>query len=130
MILCKNQKYSEDYRRQNGFRNFGDDLLSSNPLTENGSSQDNNKTSISAFTYPIDLSTNNQDVLKFVIKERKPRELTAGVQALDRVNGKSHTTIYLPITGQASDTMSVSYENGTLNFMEAAALETLRTGYD
>ena len=116
----------EDYRRENGFRNFGDDLLSSNPLTENGGgSQDNNKTSTSAFTYPIDLSTNNQDVLKFVIKERKPRKLTAGVQEKDRPSGKSHTTIYLPITGQATDTMSVGYENGTLNFMEAAALETL-----
>ena len=116
----------EDYRRENGFRNFGNDLISSNPLTENGAgSQDNNKTSTSAFTYPIDLSTNNQDVLKFVIKERKPRKLTAGVQELDRPSGKSHTTIYLPITGQASDTMSVGYENGTLNFMEAAALETL-----
>ena len=117
----------EDYRRENGFRNFGDDLTSSNPLTENGGgSQDNNKTSISAFTYPIDLSTNNQDVLKFVIRERKARQLTAGVQS-DRVQGKSHTTIYLPITGQATDTMSVSYENGTLNFLEAAALETIRT---
>ena len=117
----------EDYRRENGFRNFGDDLTSSNPLTENGGgSQDNNKTSTSAFTYPIDLSTDNQDVLKFVIKERKPRKLTAGVQS-DRVQGKSHTTIYLPITGQATDTMSVSYENGTLNFLEAAALETIRT---
>ena len=116
----------EDYRRENGFRNFGDDLISSNPLTENGGgSQDNNKTSPSAFTYPIDLSTNNQDVLKFVIKERKPRKLTAGVQEKDRPSGKSHTTIYLPITGQATDTMSVGYENGTLNFMEAAALETL-----
>ena len=116
----------EDYRRENGFRNFGDDLTSSNPLTENGGgSQDNNKTSISAFTYPIDLSTNNQDVLKFVIKERKPRKLTAGVQDLDRPSGKSHTTIYLPITGQATDTMSVGYENGTLNFMEAGALELL-----
>ena len=116
----------EDYRRENGFRNFGDDLISSNPLTENGGgSQDNNKTSTSAFTYPIDLSTNNQDVLKFVIKERKPRKLTAGVQEKDRPSGKSHTTIYLPITGQATDTMSVGYENGTLNFMEAAALETL-----
>ena len=118
----------EDYRRENGFRNFGDDLTSSNPLTENGGgSQDNNKTSPSAFTYPIDLSTNNQDVLKFVIKERKPRKLTAGVQELDRPSGKSHTTIYLPITGQASDTMSVGYENGTLNFMEAGALELLTT---
>ena len=118
----------EDYRRENGFRNFGDDLISSNPLTENGGgSQDNNKTSPSAFTYPIDLSTNNQDVLKFVIKERKPRKLTAGVQELDRPSGKSHTTIYLPITGQASDTMSVGYENGTLNFMEAGALELLTT---
>ena len=117
----------EDYRRENGFRNFGDDLISSNPLTENGGgSQDNNKTSTSAFTYPIDLSTNNQDVLKFVIRERKARQLTAGVQS-DRVQGKSHTTIYLPITGQATDTMSVSYENGTLNFLEAAALETIRT---
>ena len=124
--FVQESKDSEDYRRQNGYRNFGDDLISSNPLTDNGSSQDNNKTSISAFTYPIDLSTNNQDVLKFVIKERKPRELTAGLQA-DRVNGKSHTTIYLPITGTATDTMSVSYENGTLNFIEAAALETLRT---
>jgi len=117
----------EDYRRENGFRNFGDDLTSSNPLTENGGgSQDNNKTSPSAFTYPIDLSTNNQDVLKFVIKERKPRELTAGVQG-KRPSGKSHTTIYLPITGQATDTMSVGYENGTLNFMEAGALELLTT---
>tara|TARA_Y100000361_G_scaffold71109_1_gene62957 strand:- start:400 stop:1785 length:1386 start_codon:yes stop_codon:yes gene_type:complete len=126
--FVQESKDSEDYRRQNGFRNFGDDLLSSNPLTENGGgSQDNNKTSPSAFTYPIDLSTNNQDVLKFVIKERKPRKLTAGVQELDRPSGKSHTTIYLPITGQASDTMSVGYENGTLNFMEAGALELLTT---
>ena len=121
----------EDYRRENGFRNFGNDLTPdtpSNPLTENGGgSQDNNKTSPSAFTYPIDLSTNNQDVLKFVIKERKPRKLTAGVQELDRPSGKSHTTIYLPITGQATDTMSVGYENGTLNFMEAGALELLTT---
>jgi len=125
--FVQESKDSEDYRRQNGFRNFGDDLLSSNPLTENGGgSQDNNKTSPSAFTYPIDLSTNNQDVLKFVIRERKARQLTAGVQS-DRVQGKSHTTIYLPITGQATDTMSVSYENGTLNFLEAAALETIRT---
>jgi hypothetical protein len=117
----------EDYRRENGFRHFGDDLVFSNPLTENGGgSQDNNKTSPSAFTYPIDLSTNNQDVLKFVIRERKARQLTAGVQS-DRVQGKSHTTIYLPITGQATDTMTVGYENGTLNFLEAAALETLRT---
>ena len=121
----------EDYRRENGFRNFGNDLTPdtpSNPLTENGggSQDNNNKTSPSAFTYPIDLSTNNQDVLKFVIRERKARQLTAGVQS-DRVQGKSHTTIYLPITGQATDTMSVSYENGTLNFLEAAALETIRT---
>ena len=86
--FVQESKDSEDYRRQNGFRNFGDDLLSSNPLTENGGgSQDNNKTSTSAFTYPIDLSTNNQDVLKFVIRERKARQLTAGVQS-DRVQGK------------------------------------------
>ena len=118
----------EDYRRENGFRNFGDDLTPdtpSKPLTETGGgSQDKNKTSPSAFTYPIDLSTNNQDVLKFVIRERKPRELTAGVQG-ERLPGKSHTTIYLPITGTATDTMSVGYENGTLNFMEAGALELL-----
>ena len=123
--FVQESKDSEDYRRQNGFRNFGDDLISSNPLTENGGgSQDNNKTSPSAFTYPIDLSTNNQDVLKFVIKERKPRAITGGVTG-DRPPGKSHTTIYLPITGTATDTMSVSYENGTLNFMEAAALGAL-----
>ena len=35
---------------------------------------------------------------KFVI--RKARQLTAGVQS-DRVQGKSPSTTYLPITGQA-----------------------------
>ena len=122
--FVEESKDSEDYRRQNGFRNFGDDLISSNPLTETGGGSQNNRTSISAFTYPLDLSISNQDVLKIVIKERKPRGLSAGVQS-DRVSGKSHTTIYLPITGTATDTMSVGYENGTLNFIEAAALETL-----
>ena len=79
--FVEESKDSEDYRRQNGFRNFGDDLIS-NPLTETGGSQDNNRTSISAFTYPLDLSISNQDVLKIVIKERKPRD-TAGLQLIE-----------------------------------------------
>ena len=82
--------------------------------------------STQAIKYPLDLRSEDQDVLKIVIKERKPRRLQGGVQADRDQSGVTAATIFLPITGTVQDTLSVSYSQSTLNFAEAAGLQALR----
>ena len=64
--------------------------------------------STQAIKYPLDLRSEDQDVLKIVIKERKPRRLQGGVQEDRDQSGVTAATIFLPITGTVQDTLSVT----------------------
>ena len=83
--------------------------------------------STQAIKYPLDLRNEDQDVLKVIIKERKPRRLKGGTQADRDQTGVTAATIFLPITGLVQDTTQVDYSDSSLNFAEAAFLEFSRT---
>ena len=83
--------------------------------------------STQAIKYPLDLRNEDQDVLKVIIKERKPRRLQGGTQAARDQSGVTAATIFLPITGVVKDTTQVDYSDSSLNFAEAAFLEFSRT---
>ncbi len=76
--------------------------------------------------YPLDLKSEDQDVLKITIKQRKPRRLEGGQQQ-GRKNGKTNAVIILPIQSRVEDGMTVDYSNGQLNFAEAFAVGAIRT---
>jgi hypothetical protein len=76
--------------------------------------------------YPLDLKSEDQDVLKITIKHRKPRRLEGGQQQ-GRKNGKTNAVIILPIQSRVEDGMTVDYSNGQLNFAEAFAVGAIRT---
>jgi hypothetical protein len=76
--------------------------------------------------YPLDLKSEDQDVLKITIKQRKPRRLQGGQQQ-DRVSGKTNAIIILPIQSRVEDSNTVDYSNGQLNFAEAFAVGAIRT---
>ena len=83
--------------------------------------------STQAIKYPLDLRNEDQDVLKVIIKERKPRRLQGGAQDARDQSGVTAATIFLPITGVVKDTTQVDYSDSSLNFAEAAFLEFSRT---
>lgn len=83
--------------------------------------------STQAIKYPLDLRNEDQDVLKIIIKERKPRRLQGGAQDKRDQSGVTAATIFLPITGVVQDTTQVDYSDSSLNFAEAAFLEFSRT---
>jgi len=83
--------------------------------------------STQAIKYPLDLRNEDQDVLKIIIKERKPRRLQGGAQVDRDQTGVTAATIFLPITGVVQDTTQVDYSDSSLNFAEAAFLEFSRT---
>ena len=82
--------------------------------------------STQAIKYPLDLRNEDQDVLKIIIKERKPRRLQGGTQASRDQSGVTAATIFLPITGVVQDTTQVDYSDSSLNFAEAAFLQFTR----
>ena len=85
-----------------------------------------NVLSTQAIKYPLDLRNEDQDVLKIIIKERKPRRLQGGSQETRDQSGVTAATIFLPITGVVQDTTQVDYSDSSLNFAEAAFLEFSR----
>lgn len=82
--------------------------------------------STQAIKYPLDLRNEDQDVLKVIIKERKPRRLQGGTQQKRDQSGVTAATIFLPITGVVQDTTQVDYSDSSLNFAEAAFLQATR----
>ena len=85
-------------------------------------------------SYPIDLDLNTQDALKITIHQRKPREFRGGQRnesSFDRgVNNadgseRALATIYLPVSGNISDSNNVDYNSNSLNFLQGFAIQTL-----
>ena len=85
-------------------------------------------------SYPIDLDLNTQDALKITIHQRKPREFSGGQRNerfFDRgVNNpdnriKALATIFLPVSGNISDSSNVDYNSNSLNFLQGFAIQTL-----
>ena len=85
-------------------------------------------------SYPIDLDLNTQDALKITIHQRKPREFSGGQRnekSFDRgVNNPDDTikalaTIFLPVSGNISDSSNVDYNSNSLNFLQGFAIQTL-----
>jgi hypothetical protein len=85
-------------------------------------------------SYPIDLDLNTQDALKITIHQRKPREFSGGQRnesSFDRgVNNQDGTikalaTIFLPVSGNISDSSNVDYNSNSLNFLQGFAIQTL-----
>ena len=85
-------------------------------------------------SYPIDLDLNTQDALKITIHQRKPREFRGGQRNesfFDRgVNNQDGTikalaTIFLPVSGNISDSSNVDYNSNSLNFLQGFAIQTL-----
>ena len=77
-----------------------------------------------ALTYPVDLGSSEQDVLKFTILERAAREISGGTQG-KRNSKSSGQDIFLPIPGGLSDSISVSYKESTLNALQLAGAEAI-----
>ena len=84
----------------------------------------NKKKNLRALTYPVDLGSSDQDVLKFTILERAAREITGGTQG-KRNSQSSGQDIFLPIPGGLSDSISVSYKESTLNALQLAGAEAI-----
>ena len=84
----------------------------------------NKKKNLQPLTYPVDLGSSDQDVLKFTILERAAREISGGTQG-KRNSQSSGQDIFLPIPGGLSDSISVSYKESTLNALQLAAAETI-----
>ena len=80
-------------------------------------------------SYPIDLDLNTQDALKITIHQRKPREFSGGQRnesSFDRgVSERALATIYLPVSGNISDSNNVDYNSNSLNFLQGFAIQTL-----
>ena len=85
----------------------------------------NKKKNLRALTYPVDLGSSDQDVLKFTILERATREITGGTQG-KRNSQSSGQDIFLPIPGGLSDSISVSYKESTLNALQLAGAEAIK----
>ena len=84
----------------------------------------NKKKNLQPLTYPVDLGSSDQDVLKFTILERAAREITGGTQG-KRNSQSSGQDIFLPIPGGLSDSISVSYKESTLNALQLAGAEMI-----
>ena len=85
-------------------------------------------------SYPIDLDLNTQDALKITIHQRKPREFRGGQRNesfFDRgVNNQDGTikalaTIFLPVSGNISDSSNVDYNSNSLNFLQGFAIQQI-----
>ncbi len=85
-------------------------------------------------SYPIDLDLNTQDALKITIHQRKPREFRGGQRNesfFDRgVNNPDDTikalaTIFLPVSGNISDSSNVDYNSNSLNFLQGFAIQQI-----
>ena len=85
-------------------------------------------------SYPIDLDLNTQDALKITIHQRKPREFSGGQRnesSFDRgVNNadgseRALATIYLPVSGNISDSNNVDYNSNSLNFLQGFAIQQI-----
>ena len=96
-------------------------------------------------SYPIDLDLNTQDALKITIHQRIPRRFEGGQRnesSFDRgVNNadgseRALATIYLPVSGNISDSNNVDYNSNSLNFLQGFAIQQIgdtvkdREGFD
>ena len=86
-------------------------------------------------SYPIDLDLNTQDALKITIHKRDQKEFRGGQRQeseKDFVRGvgadgriKALATIYLPISGNISDSSNVDYNSNSLNFLQGFAIQQI-----
>ena len=115
--FVQSSQNKENFRRDNGYRNYGSD--SSEPSPREIPRRTPSKVlSRQDLRYPLDLNQSEQDVLKISIKERKPRRLQSGTQA-NRETGKDLAKIFLPINGSINDTLTVGYDSASMNAAEA-----------
>ena len=126
--FVQDAKDDEDYRRENGYRNYGNDgseTASSRP-TQNTPNPNRtpSKPPRAPLVYPLTLATDDQDYIKFSILERKPNKIKAGTTqgrgfASQRViGGAGGAVVYLPIPGGLSESTSVSYKESSLNALQ------------
>ena len=140
-----NMSDSESSKIRSGFRGRGrgeadpEEQDGSRPVPNPGGSTTDQIFSSPIFSsqglsYPIDLDLNTQDALKITIHQRKPREFSGGQRNerfFDRgVNNQDGTikalaTIYLPVSGNISDSSNVDYNSNSLNFLQGFAIQTL-----
>lgn len=92
----------------------------------------------SQVSYPEDLDLSSQDALEIRIMDRKPVRFTGGAQnktsqrvGLDEQGKeKTLTTIYLPIQSNIRENNSVDYDRNQLNFLQGAAISTIKTIFE
>ena len=126
--FVQSAKDDEDYRRENGFRNYGNDgseTASSQPVQNTPNpNRAPSKPPRAPLVYPLTLATDDQDYIKFSILERKPNKIKGGTKqgrgfASQRViGGAGGAVVYLPIPGGLSESTSVSYKESSLNALQ------------
>tara|TARA_B100001121_G_scaffold156376_1_gene136727 strand:- start:375 stop:1949 length:1575 start_codon:yes stop_codon:yes gene_type:complete len=145
-----NMSDSESSKIRAGFRGRG--KRESDPAKQDGSRPVPNPNKPSGLTnqtfdspifssqglsYPIDLDLNTQDALKITIHQRKPREFSGAQRnesSFDRgVNNadgseRALATIYLPVSGNISDSNNVDYNSNSLNFLQGFAIQQISKG--
>ena len=81
--------------------------------------------------YPVDIGTTSQDVIKFDMLKYEPKKTPGGgVGFGDRsaTDGRIIGTCFLPIPAGIQDQSSVSFEDNTLNALQAAAAVSAMKG--